>query len=117
MLDETELQKIRLKLLARKAEIEALLQSSQDSRNTVELDQTSVGRLSRMDAMQAQQMALAAGRQRQQDLIRIDAALERIEDGSYGFCLVCDAEIVAKRLSFDPAVPTCIDCASGRQAP
>ncbi len=113
MLNEDAIAQARAALLARKVEIETLLADSSESRNTVELDQTSVGRLSRMDAMQAQQMALAAGRQRQQELVHIDAALERIEDGSYGFCLICDEQIAAKRLVFNPSVPTCIDCARG----
>ena len=111
MLSDAEIAKAREALLAQKAEIEALLAESAESRSTVELDQTSVGRLSRMDAMQAQQLALAAGRQRTQDLSRIEAALQRIEDETFGLCVVCDEEIAPKRLAFDPAAPTCVDCA------
>lgn len=111
MLNDKDLNTARKVLLGLKNEIETLLAESSDSRQAVELDQTSVGRLSRMDAMQGQQMALAAGRQRRQDLVRIDAALQRIEEGTYGFCVVCEEEIAPKRLSFNPAVTTCIDCA------
>jgi RNA polymerase-binding transcription factor len=111
MLSDAEIAKAREALIARKAEIEALLAESAESRSTVELDQTSVGRLSRMDAMQAQQLALATGRQRTQDLARVEAALQRIEDGTYGLCLICDEDIAPKRLAFDPAAPTCINCA------
>ncbi len=111
MPNDEELNTARKLLLALKDEIETLLAESSESRQAVELDQTSVGRLSRMDAMQGQQMALAAGRQRRQDLVLIDAAMQRIEEGTYGFCLVCEEKIAPKRLSFSPAVTTCIDCA------
>ena len=81
------------------------------SRNPVELDQTSVGRLSRMDAMQAQAMQLETGRRREQELIRIDSALKRIETGGFGYCAICDEEIEEKRLLHDPTFPTCVGCA------
>lgn len=73
----------------------------------VELDQSKVGRLSRMDAMQAQ----AAVARRKQQLQRIEAALKRIEDGEFGLCVVCEEPINPQRLAFNPAVLTCIDCA------
>ena len=77
----------------------------------MELDQTSVGRLSRMDAIQVQAMALAAEQRRLDAITRIDRALARIEDGSFGECIVCGEQIAAKRLELDPAIPTCIACA------
>jgi len=41
---------------------------------------------------------------------RIEAALERIEDGNFGYYIVCDEDIAIKRLENDPSVPNCIDC-------
>lgn len=61
---------------------------AEDMRAPVTLDQESVGRLSRIDAMQVQAMALAAQRQRQAERSRIDAALMRIDSGDYGWCVV-----------------------------
>jgi len=78
----------------------------------VELDQSSVGRLSRMDAMQAQAMAQENGRRRIQKLGLIDAALQRIIDNAFGICLSCDEEIALKRLEFDPTSTLCIGCAN-----
>lgn len=80
-------------------------------RRPVELDQQSVGRLSRMDAMQVQAMAQAVEARRRGRLQRIDAALKRLEAGDYGYCVSCDEEIPAKRLEVDPATDRCIDCA------
>ncbi len=80
-------------------------------RAPVELDQQSVGRLSRMDAMQQQAMSDAEGRRRQTDLKRIDAALTRIEADEYGWCLECGEAIALKRLEVDPMATMCVGCA------
>ena len=83
---------------------------------TVVLDQSSVGRLSRMDALQGQAMAQASQRRRVDQLRRIAAALARIDSGDYGYCLDCDEEIAPGRLAGDPAVTLCIECAGKREA-
>jgi DnaK suppressor protein len=105
---------MQVRLLAMQAEIEELIESSADSRRPVALDQSSVGRLSRMDAMQQQAMALATQRQRHQQLLRIGAALRRIREGEYGYCTVCGSPIAPSRLDLDPATPACVGC-SGRK--
>lgn len=81
----------------------------------VELDQTRVGRLSRMDAMQAQAMSIEAKRRRENELIRIKVALKRIDRGNYGECLECTGNISPARLKFDPATPLCICCAEQKE--
>ena len=95
-------------------ERDALQQSSAgtaEKRSPVTLDQQSVGRLSRMDAMQGQAMAIAEEERRQQRLRLIDAALKRIDEGEYGYCVSCGDDIPEKRLKFDPAALKCVDCA------
>jgi len=84
---------------------------SAESRDAVALDQQSVGRLSRMDAMQAQAMAKANERQRRMELSRIEAALRRIDEDEYGYCQKCGEEIAPERLRVDPAASFCVDCA------
>ena len=101
------------KLRARLAEIDREATANADSRDTVELQQDSVGRLSRMDAMQQQAMAQATERRRQAERRRITSALERIAEGEWGYCLTCGEEIAAKRLAHDPSVTLCLGCASG----
>ena len=81
----------------------------------VELDQSKVGRLSRMDAMQAQAMAQATVKRRALQLRRIQAALARIDADEYGRCQSCDEEIPAKRLEVDPTALYCIQCASEQE--
>ena len=80
-------------------------------RRPVELDQQSVGRLSRMDALQSQAMAQALEARRQERLQRIAGAEKRLQDDEYGDCAVCGTEIAPKRLEFDPTVTRCVDCA------
>ena len=70
---EHNVEDIRIKLLSLKSELETLSELSGEARATVELDQQSVGRLSRMDSLQGQAMAQASERQRQEALAAIEA--------------------------------------------
>ncbi len=103
---------VRDRLLKLKRELEDLSEISQEARATVTLDQQSVGRLSRMDALQGQAMAQASERQRRVTIQRIEAALKRLEEGDYGVCVECGEEIAEKRLEADLAAAFCIRCAS-----
>ena len=100
------------KLLAsRRIELEEANDLAVQSRDAVQLDQTSVGRVSRIDAIQRQEMAKAGEQRRLNEIARIIAALRRIDRDEYGDCLKCGEEIAQKRLEFDPAAPLCIICA------
>ena len=101
----------RKRLTEKRQELLAIMESSKESRKPVDLDQSRVGRLSRMDALQDQAMALETERRREIEIRRIDAALARVESGDYGYCLTCGEDIKPKRLELDPATPVCIDCA------
>lgn len=85
-----------------------------EGQKTVTLDQQSVGRLSRMDAMQQQAMAQAQERRRAAEARRIEAALARLDEGEWGYCLRCGEEIAERRLAHDPSVATCVTCAGGK---
>jgi len=103
---------VKTRLEQRRLEIRSIIEGHEDDGRPVELDQTRVGRLSRMDALQTQAMAKETERRRQQELIRIDTALSRLDDGTYGDCVNCDEPIAEKRLAFDPSALLCIDCAN-----
>jgi len=102
---------IKARLLAMREELQTLAETGKDAEQTVELDQSRVGRLSRMDALQGQAMSLEAKRRREIELQKVNAALQRIEDEEYGYCVRCGEEISPRRLAVDPAAPLCIDCA------
>ena len=114
-MDAAKLKEFRALLQARAAQIDDAERKSADERAPVEVDQQMVGRLSRMDALQVQAMAQETSRRRVNELRRIKAALERIEDGEFGYCLECGEEIAMRRLELDPAAPLCIACASGKK--
>jgi DnaK suppressor protein len=113
MSDDIDVDTFRAALIERQRELEELSRISAEARAAVELDQASVGRVSRIDAIQQQEMALASERSRTNELARIKAALARIEDGDFGFCMKCGERIAEKRLRFDPSLATCVDCAAG----
>lgn len=91
-----------------------LLQSRHDAAQDVQpviLDQTTVGRVSRVDALQMQHMALEIARRRDGRLALVAAALRRLESGEYGHCIDCGEAIDVRRLQVDPTALKCIHCA------
>lgn len=69
-----------------------------------------IGRLSRQDALQQQQMSLHNKKQAELTLKQIEAAFKRIEDESYGYCMKCEEEIPENRLRAKPETPFCTGC-------
>ena len=114
--DTNDVAAFRDLLLARERTLIREEASGEDSVSTIELDQTRVGRLSRIEALQAQQMAKASSRRRRMERGRIAAALKRIDDGEYGYCLSCGDTIPAPRLKIDPAATQCVGCATSAEA-
>jgi len=99
-------------LLQQQKSLIDVLESGKSAAGTVKLDQTSVGRLSRMDALQSQAMLKEASRRREQSLLDISKALTRLDSGDYGFCEECGEEIAEKRLQINPTATYCIECSS-----
>ena len=106
-----DLEILRQKLIALREALVAQDAMSEADRAPVALEQDSVGRLSRIDAMQLQAMAVAQQRRRQAERVAIDAALGRIDAGEFGCCVRCGEEIASARLQHNPAASTCIQCA------
>jgi len=114
-LSDNDLQRFKTLLLKLKAELLKAGETGQQAEEVVELDQTRVGRLSRMDAMQAQAMSQETGRRRRMHILAINSALARIENGDYGDCYDCGEIINPKRLEADPATRFCISCAEAQE--
>lgn len=106
---------LREKLIRLREETERGLKTSDELSEVVELDQARVGRLSRMDAMQAQAMSQAAGRRRESTLRNITAALARMDKNEYGLCKSCEEPINPKRLEYDPTALMCVSCAQSAE--
>lgn len=111
MPDQNQILKFKHLLLKQQQELMQLEKTGTEASAVVELDQTRVGRLSRMDALQGQAMSQERERRRVIQLQKIAAALKRIEHDDYGYCTECGEEIAFKRLEFDPATTLCFACA------
>ena len=109
-MDSEELKHYHEKLRKLSFQIEGYLQKSKDSAAAVEPDK-GLGRLSRMEAMQDQQMVLELRRRKKRQLLDVKNALKRIEHQVYGSCLFCAKEISIDRLDAFPEVQTCVNCA------
>ena len=92
------------------AELEAALASGASAARPVVLDQSSVGRLSRMDSIQQQAMAQATKRGLELRLSQCRAALGAVERGAYGECRSCEEPIGYQRLCARPETPFCLAC-------
>ena len=109
-LNDDQIAELRGDLLALKDEIARTLTSSAESGEPVALDQTAVGRISRMDAMQVQAMAQANLRSLKLRLDLIGQALRLVEEDEYGTCRRCEEPIGYRRLKARPESPFCLSC-------
>jgi DnaK suppressor protein len=112
-LSDDEAQRLREQLVTLVAELEESLRASADAAAPVMLDQSSVGRLSRMDAMQQQSMAKATRQKAQLRLTQCKAALSSFDREEYGLCRNCEEPIGYPRLSAKPEAPFCLACQRG----
>ena len=96
--EELDLSSLKARLLAQRDELLRQNVDHADELKPVELDQARLGRLSRMDAMQSQALSAELQRRREMDLRRIEEALQRMDDGDYGYCVTCGESINPKRL-------------------
>lgn len=76
----------------------------------VELDQSAVGRLSRMDTLQNQSLSRGLREREVVQLSQIREALARFPDRTYGECTVCGGSIRFERLFVFPEAPECAGC-------
>lgn len=109
------------KFLAFRQLLEASLDDAESAMAQAEaaaavLDQSSVGRLSRMDAMQQQALATEIRERLSSQQLKIRSALGRIAAGTYGLCCECETELELERLQGEPAAVFCADCAAEREA-
>jgi len=114
-LEQSQLESFKQLLALLKDELLDQYESEKSAAGTVDLDQTKVGRLSRMDAMQQQNMAKSTMRNITERLKRISIALAKIETGDYGYCDECGEHIALNRLEVQPEAPCCFACQSQQE--
>ena len=79
----------------------------------VDLDQSAVGRLSRIEALQNAGFTQDLKARERHQLEEVLAALDRIEQGVYGLCTNCRGPIRFERLQVFPETRTCNSCGTG----
>jgi len=104
------------RLVALEAQLQDALDSSQKSAAPVELDQSTMGRVSRIDAIQQQQMARASLQAARTRLAQVRAALQAVAEDTYGECRRCEEPIGYARLAARPETPFCLDCQTKRES-
>ncbi len=112
-LSPVQLGEIRQELLRALNRLERSMKISNTHARPVELEQDTVGRLSRIDAIQNQGLTQSLQAREQVHLANLLDALRRIEEGSYGVCGACGGGIPFERLVIFPETRTCAGCAKG----
>lgn len=114
-LTQAELDMLRASLAEAKGEMERLLDLGREGEKPVAVD-SSIGRLTRMDALQQQSMAQATGEKGAVRLRQIAAAIGRMDKGTYGDCLGCEEPIPLARLKVRPEATLCVVCQTARES-
>ncbi|WP_438950844.1 TraR/DksA family transcriptional regulator [Porticoccus sp.] len=109
-LPDKQLNHFRDILESLRVELSELLDISTGASQTVTLDQTTVGKLSRMDALQQQQMCHASRSAYRKRLVAVERALQSLDQGEYGWCEQCGELIDSRRLEIKPESARCIGC-------
>lgn len=105
----SEQQKFIPLIQSRLAEIRSQLDGGAGERAAISPDKA-IGRLSRLDSMQMQQMALASKRRLEQEARDLEEALQRIAMNRYGRCQLCGKDIPVERLEYQPTAACCVRC-------
>ena len=109
MTDSQNLMVYRNQLQKSLSEIEEYLDKTEESAEAVSPDK-GLGRLSRMEAMQDQQLILEARRRKKMQKVAVLSALQRIENNQFGDCIFCGKPISPERLEAAPESSTCVSC-------
>ena len=109
-----QLEELHQDLLADRLRLEQYLELTKEGAKPVDLG-TPIGRLSRMDAMQQQEMTKASRATLETRRLQIDAALEAYRKGEYGHCRSCEGPIGYRRLKARPEAPFCLSCQDARE--
>ena len=108
-----QIEQIRSELLRSLSKLERSLKASDGAARPRDLEQDTVGRLSRIDALQNQGLTKNLAERERAQLGQIVEALRRLEEGTYGACNACGSPIPVERLLVFPETLACSACACG----
>lgn len=109
-LSDDQLRDLRADLERQLAKLERSMKVTDEAARPVELDQTAVGRLSRMDSLQNQALTQNLKEREQHKLALLREALARMDREEFGMCTECGGAIPMERLFVFPEAPVCAAC-------
>ena len=109
-LTEAQFSELLTLLLSRREMLETQLSESSHALRPIALDQTLLGRVSRMDAIQQQEVTASTHRLKSIALQKVTNALALFKIGNFGYCRECDNPIGYKRLKAQPESALCLRC-------
>jgi DnaK suppressor protein len=109
-LSASQLEELRSELERQLSKLQRSMRTTNRAMKPVQLDQSSVGRLSRIDNLQTQELTAGLQAREQAKLGQILEALKRMEVGTYGTCVICGEPVAFERLLVFPEAPNCVDC-------
>lgn len=109
-MDAVTLEQFKKQLEALEAELNAAVEGKADSTAPVQVD-SSIGRRSRVVAIQSQQMAIGLKARQQQSLVRVRNALKAVANGTFGHYRRCKEPITLEHLEAQPDAVVCVKCA------
>ncbi|MGB0645839.1 MAG: TraR/DksA family transcriptional regulator [Bradymonadia bacterium] len=115
LLSEGQLNTLKTHLEMLLKELPLQIERARSGSKPVALDQQSVGRLSRMDAIAQQSVSKDGVHRLRLRHAQVLGAIRRMQSGQYGYCIRCDEDIGFKRLNVAPEVPMCIECQAHRE--
>jgi DnaK suppressor protein len=104
---------IRDELLRSLTRLERSISANGSAARPRDLEQDTVGRLSRIEALMSQGLTATLAAREKAQLEQILSALRRLEEGTYGVCNGCGAAIPIERLMVFPETLACAACACG----
>lgn len=108
-----QLVELRAELERARTRLARSRRTTRDAARPVALDQTAVGRVSRIDAIQNQSMTRGLQERDHARAAHIEDALRRLDAGTYGRCAGCGQPIPYERLLVFPEAPACAGCGGG----
>jgi DnaK suppressor protein len=109
-LSKQQIDELAIDLKVMRDQLMQAIEDDQGKMEPVQLDQQSVGRVSRIDAIQQQEMAKALKQQQRQHLQQLIRALNELDNDDYGYCQHCGHVIAFARLKARPESEMCVKC-------
>lgn len=110
MSEQAPLVELQRRLENRRSELRDRIAQGRRADTPISPDKA-LGRLTRQDALQQQQMSAELMRRHEQELVRVEKALRAMDEGTYGLCQRCGEPIATARLNAMPHATACVGCA------